>query len=669
MAYDFDSYLKKKGITGERPQQEGPRGTLDSAVDRIESAEAQDQGYSLDEYRNLKQKSQQAHERNKGIKKAKGFGDYAEDVVRGVAEQPALRAFSKGATAGLSEPLAAGISSLIQKGMGDERGLKDVYQNVAGSQRESFEENAAQNPIQNLLGEIAGIAAPGGAFSRLYGAAGKATNIPSLASEGLPLAKRIGLKTLQAGLKGGAANLGFGAANKAASELNLEDEKWAPVKDFLLGAAGDIVSIPVEKTLGYFAKAANLRNVSEGIPLLGKVAKGAREDAEGAAKTAFENAKEAYRSGETSRMMKAEADSVLDQRKAVEDFKEMVQKDPITAAQSLFKKLKNVDVKLGKDYGATVDPVMSKYRLKKIDATPFKEQVDEILDRFGVIDEAGNVDLESMKGFIDFDPESKGLIEKLVSFKDGLTDDTSISKLERGVRSLQKAAKFQKGIGFRSASEETLGDLSRRLKDFMTDRIGQFASPEEVVRIQQAKAIFAEGKKALKDPLKVVGRFESKPARIAVNLRSQLPADTMQNLMKLDPSLADEFGELFLNNLTGHSVSPRKFTKEIDYFGPSAGPERSRDILKQILGEERFAQLEGAEKNLHESAVPWKKRYIPEPPPQLNDIPPGKMDEIYEMLAQFMRSPDTLKKKLGAESMPSIGSLLAHFLSQNILNK
>lgn len=632
------------------------------------SQAASEQGYTVPEYEALEKKSQEAYQRNKGIKKDKGFGDYAEDVVRGVAEQPLLRSFTKGATAGLSEPIAAGISSLIRKGMGDEQGLGGIYKDVASEQGAKSEEIAQQNKGQNLIGELAGIAAPGGAFSRLYGAAGKMTNIPALSAEGLSLGKRIGGKALQAGLRGGAANLGFGAINKGASELNLEDEKWAPVKDFLLGAAGDVASLPAEKAFQVLSSSKNIQNLIERNPIVGGLFKGGREEAEEAAKKTFANAKENYKASEVTRMGQAEADAVIGQRKAVEDFKNLIQKDPITSAQDLFKKLKNVDLKLGQDYAKTVDPIMSKYRLKKIDATPFKEQVDSILDRFGVIDETGKVDLESMKGFIDFDPESKGLIEKLVAFKDGLTNETSISKLERGVRSLQKSAKFQKGPGFRSAGEETLGDLSRRLKDFMTDQIGQFASPEELSKIQQAKVAFSEGKNILKDPMKVVGRFESKPARIAVNLRSQLPADTMENLMKLDPSLKDEFGELFLNNLTGHSVSPRKFTKEIDYFGPSAGPEKSREILKNILGEERFAQLEGAEKNLHEAAVPWKKKYVPEAPPQLQDIPPGKMEEFYQMLADFAKMPGRFKRGIGAQSTPPIGDILAPFLSDRLSN-
>jgi len=665
MAYDFDSYLQKKGISEASAPAARPTSALDAVADRIEEAEAQDQGYSLDEYRDLKRKSQEYSEKRRSQKKEKGFGDYAEDVVRGVADQPFLRSFTKGATAGLSEPVAAGLSSLILKGMGEDASVKDVYSDVAGNQREDLERMAAENPWQTAGGEIAGLAAPGGVFGRLFGAAGKAA--PKLATEGAPLAQRLGAKALEAGTRGGLANLGYGAVKEASSEALGQDEKWNPAMDFGLGAAGDIAALPAEKALQVLGSSKNIKNFVEGIPGLGGLAKGGREEAESAAKKTFENAKESYRAGETERMMRAEADAIQNQRKSVEDFKNLIQENPTASAQKLFGKLKSVDAKIGKEYGDVVDPIMSKYRLRKVDATPFQAEVDNILNRFGVIDEAGQVDPKSMEGFLDFDPESKDLVNKLVSFKDGLTGDTSISKLERGVKALQKAAKFQKGTGYRSGTEETLGDLSRRLKDFMTDQISAVASPDEVAAIQGAKAKFAEAKNALKEPLKVIGRYESKPARIAANLRSQFPDTTMQNLMKLDPSLKDEFGELFLNNLTSQSVSPRKFTKEIDYFGGGeSGSDNSRDLLKNILGEERFSQLEGAEKNLHEAAVPWKKKYTPAPPPQLADIPPGQIEEIYDLLSGLARAPGKIKNGLGAGASPQALSMLAPFLSPRL---
>lgn len=673
MAYDFDAFLKKKGIKGDEygvnivNDETENSYDFDSVLDKIDSKAAGEQGYSLPEYRELQKKSQEAYERNKGIKKEKGFGDYAEDVVRGVAGQPFLRKATKGVTAGLNEPVAAGISSLIRKGMGDDKSLGEIYKDTAGNQREDLKRMEEEHPWQSVLGEIAGIAAPGGVFNRIYSGAAKATKLPNAVTEGLPLAKRLGLKVAQTGLRGGLTNLGFGALNELSSESISQDNNWNPVMDFLMGAAGDIVAMPAEKAIDVLSNSKNVKNLIEDLPLLGKLARGGREEAEAEAKRAFDNAKEVYRTNESKRMMQAEADAEIAKKNAVDSFKTLIQRDPSDAAQTLFKKIKDVDIKLGKEYGEIIDPIMNKYRLYKVDASPFRQEVDDILSRYGVIDETGKIDLKSMKEFLDFDPETKSLVEKLVSFRNGLNDDASISKLERGVKTLQKAAKFQKGAGYRSASEETLGDLSRRLKDFMTDQISQFASPEEMAAIQGAKAKFAEGKKTLKDPLKVIGRFESKPARIAVNLRSQFPDTTMQNLIKFDPSLKDEFSELFLNNLTSQSVSPRKFTKEIDYFGGRENnPDNNRELLKNILGEERFNQLETAEKNLHESAVPWKKKYVPDAPPQLKEIPPGDIEELYDALAKWAKIPRETRNYLGVAPIPMLAS---PFLSKALTDR
>lgn len=630
---------------------------------------AADQGYTVPEYEALEQKSRDAYEARRKVKKEKDFGDYAKAAVKGIANQPILRKFTEGATAGLSEPVAAGISTLIRKGMGDDASLGDVYSDVAGDQREDIAKIEKKNPGQALLGEVLGVAAPGGAYSRLFGGAGKASELANFAGPGSSLMRRVGSKAVGAGLRGGLANLGYGALNEASSEALGQDEKWKPAMDFLLGAAGDVLALPAEEALKHFSKASSVKKAAESIPGLGNWLKSGREDAEKAAKDVFENAKETYRAGEKERLFKAEADSIEGKRKSVEDFKSLIGKDPTTAAQNFFSKLQKADTRLGKEYGDAIDPIMSRYRLKKIDATPFKAEVDDILGRFGVIDESGKLDLEAMDGFLDFDPDSKALVGKLANFRNSLADETSIAKIERGVRALQKAANFQKGVGYRSATEETVGELSRRLKDFMTDQISTFASPEEVAKIQGAKAKFSEGKKILKEPLKLVGRYGARPERIAVNLRSQVPASAMQDLAKLDPSMNEEFSDLFLNFLTQSSTSPRKFTKEIDYFGPSSGEQRSRDILKGILGEEKFAQLEGAEKNLHEAAVPWKKKYVPEAPPQLKDVPPGELDELYQTLSQWAQSPKNARKKLGAESMPPILSILAPFLSQTLLKK
>ncbi|OQA61619.1 MAG: hypothetical protein BWY41_00046 [Candidatus Atribacteria bacterium ADurb.Bin276] len=202
-----------------------------------EKKDAAEAGFSVPEYRELHKKSQEAYERNKGIKKEKGFGDYAEDVVRGVAGQPFLRKATSGATLGLTEPVAAGISSLIRKGMGDDKSLGDIYKDVAGDQRTDLKRMEEEHPLQSMLGEIAGIVAPGGAYNRLLGAAGKAIKVPGLATESLPFLQKLALK----GAQGGVANLGAGSIGKVSSGAIGEAKEWNPAMDFLLGMAGDVV--------------------------------------------------------------------------------------------------------------------------------------------------------------------------------------------------------------------------------------------------------------------------------------------------------------------------------------------------------------------------------------------------------------------------------------------
>lgn len=106
------------------------------------------------------------------------------------------RKFTQSATAGISEPLAAAGSAAIEDFLPNEaqkqtnkgKGFKSIYKEIRDQQKQSLAAQEDANPVASTLGSIAGMVAPGTAFTGLNKVAGKI--LPS-AAEGLSKANYI----------------------------------------------------------------------------------------------------------------------------------------------------------------------------------------------------------------------------------------------------------------------------------------------------------------------------------------------------------------------------------------------------------------------------------------------------------------------------------------------
>jgi hypothetical protein len=147
-----------------------------------------------------------------------------------------LRKFTQSATAGLSEPVAAGISAGItkafpsqsQRELGeDQKSLDSLYQEFRGQQKEDLAKQEEDNPLAAMAGNMAGFLAPG-AFSQIYKGAGK------VVGKAAPILSKIPSKLAQKGIEGA---LRGGGAAAVYSGINPDEEITAG--NVLLGAAAE----------------------------------------------------------------------------------------------------------------------------------------------------------------------------------------------------------------------------------------------------------------------------------------------------------------------------------------------------------------------------------------------------------------------------------------------
>lgn len=148
-----------------------------------------------------------------------------------------IRKFGQSASAGLTEPAAAGVSALIDKGLQatgklPERSLKDSYNEYRNNQANSLRKQQENNPISSTIGEIGGLVAPGSLFGKAYEGAGKAVEYGAPLLEKIP--EKLGAQALtKAALKGSLANVAYQGVNP--------DSTTSPLANAAYGAGGEIL--------------------------------------------------------------------------------------------------------------------------------------------------------------------------------------------------------------------------------------------------------------------------------------------------------------------------------------------------------------------------------------------------------------------------------------------
>jgi len=226
------------------------------------------------------------------------LGENAMQAAKMVEASPLLRSFAEKATLGFSEKVPAAISSLMLPFMAQNPAALQVkpeqfgaempdisqvsddlspqagftermkkygkfqeafqeadpfsYENILGKQEDRLAQLRQESPVSAIIGDIAGYAAPGGAFSRLYGAAGKGLSSLGLGG-GVAIPAAIGPGGIGAGAKalgqeGAGALLKTALATTGAQQIEDFDPSQIP-EQLAYGAGGEVLGRGVGKLL------------------------------------------------------------------------------------------------------------------------------------------------------------------------------------------------------------------------------------------------------------------------------------------------------------------------------------------------------------------------------------------------------------------------------------
>lgn len=572
-----------------------------------------------------------------GLLNSLGPLGWSVDNAKTVSEQPIYRNFTRSATAGLSEPIAAGTSALVSKGM-QEVGLMDgnktigqFYDRAMERQRGALNKMDEESPVQSFVGNVAGVAAPGGAFNRLYGGSSK------IAGKVLPQVGNLA-KYGRYAIQGGLSNMGYGAMNEASKKLGGEEAHFTPGQDALTGAAFDVGGRLLSSGIGKTGEVirdsisnSKIPSAIRGLPGMG-LFKNLRElkvkNAEKAFAENVENAKSLYKSGRESAL------SAADQLGGPSS--------PANVGQSLQNSVKETSDKVFSNYKKLVDPIIEKNGDAKISPEIIRRKIAETLKKFGV--EGGSHDAwrERIKQGIFAEDDQIKALNKLIDYSELISKNPTLSELKRLEGAINVGANFD-------AREPTHGnkifrDVWHSARDNTIDAVRSLVGDAKAKGVDAARRTFHEKTSSLEN-LDGLSRLYPQDVPGSKLLANPKNIETVTK----NPEVKKALQETILKDLSLNASTPKKFTQAIEKYG--------REYLGSLLGKENFDRVLTTEKNLSESFRPLIK-------PKMQPVPengfyrgiqklltPGKGSAGYQKyIAPFIGSrsiPAIIQPKVG----------------------
>lgn len=558
--------------------------------------------------------------------------------VNSFPEWSFLRNFARGATAGLSEPIASGIAAPIAQQIikrdpnlaalpDEKKELGTIYKSIRKRSKEELQRQKEDDPWASGLGEVAGIVAPGGAFNRIYGAAEKgiAKAAPILSKIPEKLALRAGV---EGGLRGGVSNMVYRGIDPDSESSPLENFAWgssealmAPVsrglKGLKSGAAKDVLP-------------ERIRSLVERTPGIGRFFEKGRQFNEAVAK-----------------------------RGGMETLQGLPKADAISAADDFGKAVGESRKLMGEKYQKTVGPIIKKYGIKKASPDSLRQSITSIFDEQGLLDPKGNILFDQINDIVA--PERKRFIKTLADISESLQKNPSIqnlnkkiqdlgslanfgsntrtvedklfakmydsarddlfTSLERAVGDTAKASKpykalkkqFGKAVDQNAAYNAQIADdlTGERLRGVLKEgkqgnlsKISEIekglsalddqaakAGQDTVAAVRDARRMYAENKPILDELSKIVDTKYSED--VIKSAQTRLPGSFVSDIIQKQPNLKPHVAEVLLNNIVQSGTTAKTLSKAIDRFG--------RDNLKKILDPNIFSKLIEAEQAFHAS--------------------------------------------------------------------
>ena len=400
----------------------------------------------------------------------------------------------RGYTAGLTDKLEEGASYLGSK----LRGEPGTFEDVRNERKAHNAEVEERHPILTTGGEIAGLAAPGSVFARLFKMAGK---VPAVAN----MIQNPGwLKLLGLGLRGGTANAAHG---QISADLDTPvDERLGDLgSDFLEGAAYDAgthLGVEGAKVVGGGIKRGAkgvgkfVGRLPEHIPFgIGDEVKKARLE-KFASKV--DDAAAGYGAGDVQ-----------------------------VAGQQVQDKVGKIKKGVTENYDKLTGKVLSRYGDQPVSAETLRKGIMRELESLGATDAKGNVLDNSV--ITKFDPELKTVVQKLSEFSNELTANPSLADLDRITRGIGKLAKYDSSN--RGTREVIFGNLYKDARESFLGGI------DDVVSRSGEKS--AAYKSATKEKGRLLDVVENLDIEAAQPLKGEKVLENIagaksENLTKLD---------------------------------------------------------------------------------------------------------------------------------------
>lgn len=527
----------------------------------------------------------------------------------------ALRSFAQSGSFGLSEPVAAGMSSLLMKALGDERPLGfmkalgigdenltgDIYSDVAAKQKREFAQQQAEHPVQDIGGMLAGFMVPGTAFARTY--KGVSKPIAKLLSGGGNLKRTGGLvERIGGGVLSGALS--------SAIEQGVNPEATVDPSDLALGAAFGGLSEAVVP--GAELATRKLGEVLPKTPLVGQYLKTPAE-------------KMAKISNRLKDMMNEARDSI----------ENLSRTDDLGAGLALKQEASNFNKSLNKMWDDTVNPIQKRLANKRIKLTQGGKSIKEILVSKGVKIKSGKkavaskdpyqpgkVIREAVPENVTYDKsfkgaENKGYIDDVIQIREELKSPKPVRRIKEIIDDISDKANFDKTE--RSAIEKQYGALSRKMKEWYNDALSKVASPEEREVLDQARNIYAQSKPMVKHLEKVT---YAEPQKVAQGFFNRTTGQQAVNMVRQNPALKESMKDAALNHIIKGRPTANTLRQRIKNFGESQ--------LSEILGQDTYNKILQFEKALLEG-TPYRARKIAEE--MVKNKKPGAIRKIFNKTA------------------------------------
>lgn len=463
-----------------------------------------------------------------------------------IAGSPLVRNFTNMASAGLQEPIAAGLSAGIAYPMDTQgRSLGDLYHGFRAHQANQLGQIQSENPVQSTIGEIAGAVAPGSLFSRAFNNAGKLVGI---GSDVLP-ASAAGASLLNPLAKLGKIAAQGALSNVAFQGLNPESgiyQHGGLQNAATQGAEGNLLGNAVGTALSYAPKL--IKQGATHLPF------GIGGFIKSLGNSSFESDL-----GNLASSMNAE-----DIQGAGKTFQNVVGKanDQITEPLNNF-----------------VNPVLKQYGGETVSAQPLRDSINEQLSKFGVLKPNGAIDSEMIENLPNGAP--KNFLKSLTSYSQNIQNNPTLSQLEILRKGLGEIPDFDATYG--KSFKQPFAQVYGGARESVNNAIENFVGPDQAQAFSQARQNYS-AVRPIMEYLTDIARNDPEKIVKGAGPLANFTGSKIDEALQANPELKGAFQSPIMAFLNMTQKTPEMLTKTLNKYGT--------DTLGDLFGPDTLAQLQ-----------------------------------------------------------------------------